>query len=126
MHFNIAQLACERDSRRILAVLRSGPRSVKEMAHASGISLTRCYRLVKHMEELNLVRHAPGAGRESFYISNLRSLEMALEGERLSFNIEFLDGTVSESAIGPDELAGERPAPQDVLAASSRDGSTVA
>jgi len=72
------------------------------------------------MMEHNLVHQSPGHGREMVYSSNLRSMELALEDDKVSFSIAYLDGTVEVTAAGPEDLACSQ------VAQTSLDGSTTA
>ena len=92
--FRITQMACDVDARKILEFTRSRPRSVKEISSICGIPLAKCYRRVKDMEEQGVLRRLEDRiSKASLYSSNLRSLQISIEDDHLSLNIEFHDGT---------------------------------
>lgn len=110
MYFDIAQLACDLDRRRILSATDAQPRSVKEIARSCRLSLSRSYRLIREMEEGGIIRRTDMAGREALYLSNLRSVEMSLEDDKLSLSVVFRDGTEDRKDYTPQDLE-RRPAP---------------
>jgi hypothetical protein len=116
MYFDIAQMTCDIDSRRILSSIDTKPRSVKEIARLCNLSLSRCYRMIKEMEHHRILRRADLDRREVSYISNLRSIELALEDDHLHLTVEYRDGTRTNVELGPQELQGaEAPISQDFL-----------
>lgn len=128
MHFDIAQLTCDINSRRILSAIDAQPRSVKEIARICGLTQARCYRMVKEMEHMHILYRAEYNGREIFYASNLRSMEFALEGDKLSVRVNYRDGSRKVVEMGPDDLE-KAPSPQlgqDLLGGNdSREPSTA-
>ncbi|WP_019176404.1 helix-turn-helix domain-containing protein [Methanomassiliicoccus luminyensis] len=129
MYFDIAQLTCDIDRRRILSATDVRPRSVKDIAKACHLSLSRCYRLIKEMEESAIIRRAGVDKREAMYISNLRSVEMSLEDDRLSLSVVFRDGTEDRKDFTPQDLERGtiRNIPQELLSGEpSREPSTAA
>ncbi len=94
INFRITQLACDDDARRILDFTASKARRVKDIAEACHIPLAKCYRRVKEMELQGMLRRTEDrATKITMYATNLRSLQMMIEDEKLSLNIEFRDGT---------------------------------
>ena len=125
MYFDIAQLTCDIDRRRILSATHAQPRSVKDIACSCHLSLSRCYRLIKELEENGILRRIKIGGREAMYISNLRSVEMSLEDDRLSLSIVFRDGTKDRKDYSSQDLEREQP-PQELLNGEpSREPSTA-
>jgi hypothetical protein len=117
MYFDIAQLTCDMDSRRILSSIDRKPRSAKEIAQACSMSISRCYRMIREMEEFRILRRAEVDGRETTYISNLRSIELSLEDDHIFLTVDYRDGTRTEIRLGPDDLERAAPTsiPQDLL-----------
>lgn len=129
MYFDIAQLTCDLDRRRILTATDAQPRSAKEIALSCHLSLSRCYRLIREMEESGILRRASADGREAVYISNLRSVEMSLEDDKLTLNVVFRDGTMDRKDYAPQDLEGQPSTnlPQELLNGEpSREPSTAA
>ncbi len=104
MYFDIAQLTCDLDSRRILSAIDNKPRSAKEIASASRMSMSRCYRMIKEMEQNRIISRAGIDRREMSYISNLRSIELRLEEDRLKLTVSYRDGTITDLHLGPEDL----------------------
>jgi DNA-binding Lrp family transcriptional regulator len=104
MYFDIAQMTCDLDCRRILSSIDTKPRSAKEIARLCHLSLSRCYRMIKDMEQNRILRRADVDGREISYISNLRSIELALEDDHLYLTVEYRDGTRTDVELGPQDL----------------------
>lgn len=129
MYFDIAQLTCDLDRRRILSATDAQPKSVKDIARSCRLSLSRCYRLIREMEGSGIIRRADAPGREAMYISNLRSVEMSLEDDKLSLSVVFRDGTRDRRDYTPQDLEGKRSPklPQELLNGEpSREPSTTA
>lgn len=118
MYFDIAQLTCDVDSRRILSSIDRKPRSAKEIAKACHMSISRCYRMIREMEEHRILRRAEVDGREVSYISNLHSIEICLEDDHIFLSVDYRDGTRTEIRLGPEDLerATSGPIPQGLLA----------
>lgn len=114
MYFDIAQLTCDLDSRRILSAIDGRPRSAKEIASASRMSMSRCYRIIREMEQYRLISRAGMDRRETSYISNLRSIELRLEEDKIKLTVSYRDGTVTDLHLGPEDLEKpvERPLSQ--------------
>ncbi len=111
MYFDIAQLTCDLDSRRILSAIDIKPRSAKEIASASRMSMSRCYRMIKEMEQNKIISRASIDRREMSYISNLRSIELRLEEDRLKLIVCYRDGTITDLRLGPEDLEKQVKAP---------------
>ncbi|MDW5563010.1 MAG: winged helix-turn-helix domain-containing protein [Methanomassiliicoccus sp.] len=128
MYFDIAQLACNIDSRKILSSIETTPRSAREIAAVTNLSVSRCYRMVKEMEQMNILSRTDPESRVTYYISNLRSVEISLEDDHLGLAISYRDGTRTELKMDAEDM--ERSAQeisQDLLAAEGSDEpSTVA
>ncbi len=112
MYFDIAQLTCDVDSRRILSSIDRKPRSAKEIAQTCHMSISRCYRMIREMEDYRILRRAEVEGREASYISNLRSIELCLEDDHIFLTVDYRDGTRTELRLGPEDL--ERAAPASI------------
>jgi hypothetical protein len=112
MYFDIAQMTCDVDSRRILSMIDRKPRSAREIAQACHMSVSRCYRMIKEMESHRMLRKADIEGREISYISNLRSIELSLVGDHITLVVVYRDGTRAETRLGPEDL--ERNSPADM------------
>lgn len=134
MYFDIAQLTCDLDSRRILSAIDGKPRSAKEIALASRMSMSRCYRMIREMEQYRLISRAGMDRRETSYISNLRSIELRLEEDKIKLTVSYRDGTVTDLHLGPEDLEKpvERSMPQvaqdlptDLLGVGTSEPSTV-
>ena len=110
MYFDIAQLTCDIDSRRILSSIDKRPRSAKEIAQVCRMSISRCYRMIREMESYRILRKAEMDGREASYISNLRSIELSLEDDHLFLTVDYRDGTRTEIELEPGDLE-KAPAP---------------
>lgn len=104
MYFDIAQMTCDVDSRRILSLIDRKPRSAREIALACHMSVSRCYRMIKEMEDFRMLRKADSDGREISYISNLRSIELSLVGDHITLVVIYRDGTRTETRMGPEDL----------------------
>jgi AraC-like DNA-binding protein len=115
MYFNIAQLTCDLDSRRILSTIDRKPRSAKEIAQTCHMSISRCYRMIKEMESLRMLRRADVDGREISYISNLRSIELSLIGDHITLVVVYRDGTRTEMRLGPEDLERTSSISQDLV-----------
>lgn len=129
MYFNIAQLACDIDSRKILSSIETTPRSAREIAAVTNLSVSRTYRMVKEMEQMNILSRAGPDSRVTYYISNLRSVELSLEDDRLGLIISYRDGTRKELRMVAEDMerSAQEPYAQDLLAAgTSSEPSTVA
>ncbi|GEM_PF-2161230 len=129
MYFDVAQLACNIDSRKILSSIESTPRSAREIAAVTNLSVSRTYRMVKEMEQMNILSRTDPDSRVTYYVSNLRSVELSLEDDRLGLTINFRDGTRTELKMDAEDM--ERSArghySQDLLAdEGSREPSTAA
>jgi hypothetical protein len=106
MNFDMSKFAFSGDSRLILTTTGSSPRSVKEIAKLCSLPLSKCYRLIKEMEERQMLKRTELEGtKATTYLSNIRSMGMALEEEALCFSIEFLDGTRAVMQLGENGLA---------------------
>ena len=116
-YFDIAQMTCDVDSRRILSSIDKKPRSAKEIAQACRMSISRCYRMIREMEHYRILRKADMDGREASYISNLRSIELSLEDDHIYLTVDYRDGTRTELKLGPEDLErpGPAPIPHDLL-----------
>jgi len=129
MYFDIAQLACNVDSRKILSSIETTPRSAREIAALTNLSVSRTYRMVKEMEGMNILSRTDPGSRISYYISNLRSVELSLEDDRLGLIINYRDGTRTEMKMdaGDLERSAREPCPQSLFVVEdSSDPSTVA
>lgn len=129
MYFDIAQLACNIDSRKILSSIETTPRSAREIAAVTNLSVSRTYRMVKEMEQMNILSRTEPDSRVTYYVSNLRSVELSLEDDRLGLTINYRDGTRAELKMDAEELerSARSPCAQDLLAAEgSSEPSTVA
>lgn len=129
MYFDIAQLACNIDSRKILSSIDSMPRSAREIASVTNLSVSRTYRMVKEMEQMNILSRTDPSSRITYYISNLRSVELSLEDDRLGLTINYRDGTRTELKMdaGDLERSVHEPYAQDLLVSGdSTEPSTVA
>ncbi len=109
MYFDISHLTCDSDSRHILAAVDFTPRSVREISQQCHLPLTRCYRIVREMEHKHMLRRAGLRGaRGTAYLSNIQSLGMAIEDDRLYFSIEFRDGERSKVELSEENLQSPR------------------
>jgi hypothetical protein len=85
--------------------------------------------MVKEMEQMNILSRAGPDSRVTYYVSNLRSVELSLEDDRLGLTINYRDGTRTElkmDAEGLERSARETYA-QDLLAVEgSSEPSTLA
>ena len=104
MYFDLAQLTCDTDSRRILSSVDRKQRSAKEIAHACDMSISRCYRMIRMMEDYRLLRRAEVDGREIMYVSNLHSIELSMVGDHMSLVVSYRDGSRKEVRMGPEDL----------------------
>jgi len=91
MDFRMTQLACDEETARILWMISSRPSSIREISRTLNIPVAKCYRRLHEMEEKRLVTRER-EGRTETYRSNLRSLRMMIEGDRLYQEVEFVDG----------------------------------
>ncbi len=91
MDFRMTQLACDEETARILSMISSRASSIKEISGTLSIPVAKCYRRLHEMEEKRLVTRDRD-GRTETYRSNLRSLKVMIEGDRLYQEVEFADG----------------------------------
>lgn len=112
MYFDVAQLTCNIDSRKILSSIEESPRSAREIAEMTSITISRCYRMIREMEQLNILGRAETDRRVASYISNLRSVELRLEDDHISLTVDYRDGIRTELNLGPQDL---EITPQDQL-----------
>ena len=84
--------------------------------------------MVKEMEQMNILSRAGPDSRVTYYISNLRSVELSLEDDRLGLIISYRDGTRKELRMAAEEMERSAQEPyEDLLAAgASSEPSTVA
>jgi len=129
MYFDIAQMACNIDSRKILSSIDSMPRSAREIAAVTNLSVSRTYRMVKEMEQMNILSRTDLDSRITYYVSNLRSVELSLEDDRIGLTINYRDGTKAEMKMGAEDMvrSAQEPCSQDFLEVEgSSEPSTVA
>jgi DNA-binding Lrp family transcriptional regulator len=129
MYFDIAQLACNVDSRKILSSIETTPRSAREIAAVTNLSVSRTYRMVKEMEQMNILSRTGPDSRVTYYVSNLRSVELSLEDDRLGLTINYRDGTRTELKMDAEglERSARESYSQDLLAVEgSSEPSTMA
>jgi predicted transcriptional regulator len=117
MYFDVAQLTCDINSRMILSAIETRPRSAREIAEMTNLSISRCYRMIREMEQLNILSRTESDGRVTFYSSNLRSVELRLETDHIGLTVDFRDGSRTELKLGPEDLerSPEGEFPQDLL-----------
>lgn len=129
MYFDVAQLACNIDSRKILSSIETTPRSAREIAAVTNLSVSRTYRMVKEMEQMNILNRTEPDSRVTYYVSNLRSVELSLEDDRLGLKINYRDGSRTELKMDAEDMerSVREPYSQDLLVdESSSESSTTA
>ncbi len=128
MYFDLAQLACDIDSRKILSTIDTKPRSAREIAAITNLSVSRTYRMVKEMEHMNILNRTDPDSRITYYVSNLRSVELSLEDDRLELVINYRDGSRTEMRMDAGELerTAQGPYSQALFAEGSSEPSTAA
>lgn len=104
MYFDVAQLTCDINSRMILTAIETTPRSAREIAEMTNLSISRCYRMIKEMEQMNILNRAETDGRVTCYSSNLRSVELRLESDHIGLVVDYRDGSRTELKLGPGDL----------------------
>lgn len=128
MNFDIAHMACDSESRRILATTNSLPRSVREIAETCRLPLGRCYRLIKDMESNKLLKKTDYKGtRGALFISNLQSLLVSIEGDKVHLTIIFRDGNRKTLGLESDPVESDEPSalPAGIIGSQSEAPSTM-
>ncbi len=128
MNFDIAHMACDSESRRILTTTNSAPRSVREIAEECRLPLGRCYRLIKDMESNRLLKKTDYKGtRGSLFISNLQSLLVSIEGDKVHLKVIFRDGNQKMLGLdmGPVEETISSAIPTNIMRSQPEVSSTI-
>ena len=93
IEFKITRLAFDEDARRILSAISSSEMSVKQISNGLNIPITKCYRLIRSLEARGMVKHMECLELDvAFYRSNLRSINLRIEHDCLSIDVNFSDG----------------------------------
>ena len=117
MYFDIIKLACDVESRRVLTLTDGSPRSVREIADLSGLPLARCYRLLKDLEDKKVIRRTKYKGtRGALYTSNIGSIHLSLVDDRLTFEIDYRDGTNESKQLTASDMEIRRIPQRDRIA----------
>ena len=106
MEFKITRLAFDDDVRRILSITASSPMCVKDISNQLDMPITKCYRLVRQMEKRGMLRKAEGADAAVVsYQSNLRTINLRIESDKLCIDVEFIDGGKRMFEFSPRAMA---------------------
>jgi len=93
IEFKITRLAFDMDARRILLAISPSAMTVKEMSIRLDIPITKCYRLVRSMKARGMLKQMEFLESDvASYRSNLRSINLRIEHDRLNINVDFTDG----------------------------------
>ncbi len=90
--FQITRMAFDDDVRQVLLVTTGTPLQVKEISEQGGISLERAYRLVRQMCAGGLLRKSTPPSGIAVYQSNIRTINLSIERDRMGIVVEFSDG----------------------------------
>lgn len=93
--FELAQLALDEDSCKILAFTYRNPKSVKDICVDLKIPQVKCYRRIKELEDLGLLRSVETSPRKRLYTSNIERIQMTLNEAHISMSAEYKDGAKS-------------------------------
>jgi DNA-binding transcriptional regulator GbsR (MarR family) len=108
MDFQIPRLTCDEDTGRILSFISSRPSCVREISKTLNISMAKCSRRMREMEEKGFVkRDEEKRDGVDVYRSNLRFYRLMIEGERLCQELEFIDGSRKTFDLDIGLLMGE-------------------
>jgi len=98
--FQITRMAFDDDVRQVLQVTSGTPLQVKEISEQGGINLERAYRLVRQMCAGGLLRKSIPPSGIAVYQSNIRTINLCIERDRLGIIVEFLDGEKWHTEFG--------------------------
>jgi hypothetical protein len=106
MEFKITRLAFDDDVRRILSATCPSAMCVKDISSRLDMPITKCYRLVRLMEKRGMLRKMDGMESNiASYQSNLRTINLRIEQDRLSIDVEFIDGGKRVFEFCPRQMA---------------------
>jgi DNA-binding MarR family transcriptional regulator len=104
--FELAQLALDEDSCKILAYTYHNPRCVKDICGDLKIPQVKAYRRIRELEELGLIKSVDTAARKRLYTSNIERIQMTLNEAHISMTAEYKDGAKSSFDLKFDTDAG--------------------
>jgi hypothetical protein len=91
--FKITRLAFDDDVRRILTLTSPSAFCVKDISALLEMPITKCYRLVRQMENRGMLRKFDNAETNvATYQSNLRAINFKIESDKLCIDVQFTDG----------------------------------
>ena len=93
--FELAQLALDEDSCKILAYTYRNPKCVKDICSDLKIPQVKAYRRIKELEELGLIKSSENTPRKRLYTSNIERIQMTLNEAHISMIAEYKDGAKS-------------------------------
>ncbi|HSV42619.1 MAG TPA: winged helix-turn-helix domain-containing protein, partial [Methanomassiliicoccales archaeon] len=83
------------DSCKILAFTYRNPKCVKDICVDLKIPQVKCYRRIKELEDLGLLKGVETSPRKRVYTSNIERIQMTLNEAHISMTAEYKDGAKS-------------------------------
>lgn len=90
--FDLAELALDADAAKILALTYTNPRGVRELCDVLKIPQVKCYRRIKDLEKLGLLKGIGSNKRNRTYSSNMERMSLIINDSRMVLTTEFKDG----------------------------------
>ena len=90
--FDLAELALDADAAKILALTYTNPRGVRELCEVLKIPQVKCYRRIKDLEKLGLLKGIGQNKRNRTYSSNMERMSLIINDSRMVLTTEFKDG----------------------------------
>ncbi len=106
--FDLAELAFDIDASKILALTDVGPRGVKELFEALEIPQVKCYRRIKDLEKIGLLKANGTNKRNRTYSSNMECMSLVIDAERMVLTTEFKDGSTSNFDLKLNRYEGSK------------------
>ena len=90
--FGLVELAFDADASKILALTNTAPRGVRELCEALGMPPAKCYRRVRDLEEIGLLKAIGNNKRDKTYSSNMERMSLTMDKGKMIVSTEFRDG----------------------------------
>jgi len=101
--FDLAELAFDADASKILALTDSCPKGVKELCEGLEMPQARCYRRIKVLENIGLLKAAETIKRNRTYSSNMERFSLIIDEDGIELTAKFKDGSTSNFNLIPGE-----------------------
>ena len=90
--FDLAGLAFDADVSKMLALTDMEPKGARELCEALEIPQIKCYRRIKELEKLGLLKAIGGNRRNRIYSSNMTSMSISITEDSMVLTTQFKDG----------------------------------